>query len=512
MLVGMFWNQPENYDSYDNSKINKSTFSNGVWGFYFGLGRYIYEEKGLKVFDDIAVYESVKSIGMTTQFEKAGGYETVEELILESKDSMENLEGYYKEVKKYQVLREYFNLFGEKVLEEGEVYNYKKLTSQQIMYYWQDKINNIDLELNETEIVAYNLLDNLDDFLVDLKENAGAGMPLYKARRYTEISSGWARGTITILSAFSGNGKSSLAVALYVMACIENEEKLLIIANEMDIRQYQKILFSTYMSNELYEDFKDVYENPRFNRKAFNRGEFTDDEWSKIEATKSRIEERIKGKENLVKFVPLQDYTMENVKMTMKKYKRRGYHYAIIDTAKPSESGNKERWEQFVEDFDELYKMARKDAGGLDMGILTTVQQADNMVNSYWLNEMVIADGKKIKNVADVVHHMRPVFRSEYKEGEKELKVYDWRPVEEDDFNQDESQYEESFRAKDGTLIVKKNIELKDGNVYYLLFTSKNRRGGSNLTGTDVLVYKVDFNGNRWVEIGWATNVHRDDN
>jgi len=125
-----------------------------------------------------------------------------------------------------------------------------------------------------------------------------------------------------------------------------------------------------------------------------------------------------------------------------------------------------------------------------------------------------LADGKKIKNVADLVWHLRPVYPQELEGGTHELEVINWYPLSEDPFNQDENQESnDDVEVVDfsGVKMIKKRIRLKPGKVYYLLFTSKNRRGMTNLTGLDVLVIEVDFNANRWREVGWAKNVRRDD-
>jgi replicative DNA helicase len=506
ILIGILWNNPDFYGSYSEEVLNKKTMGNAIWAFFLGLGRYLYD-KGISVFDDISVHSAVAELKLEDKFEKYGGYAVVEELMNETKEMSQNFEAYYDEVKKYALLREYYKLFGEKVLKVDGKYNYKEMTRNQISMYWNDKLSNIDIEHNDTSIVAYNLLADLDEFIERLDINPDIGMPFYRAKKFTEIMSGWALGTVYILSAFSGNGKSSFVVEKVVLSCILENEKLLIIANEMDIEQYKKLLIITAMgSYELYEKYKEHFEKPSFNRKNINKGNFTEEEKEKLKMAVKWLKEVSNGKDSLVKFVPLEDYTMDNVEKVVRKYARRGYKRIIVDTAKPSEKGkNDTRWEQFVEDFDRLYKLARKDGGGLNLAIFATVQSSDDFVGKYWLNERCLAESKKIKNVVDFVAHMRPVFPQEYSGGNKELKVINYIPRSEDLFNQDE--VEEIDGQSDYVKQIKK---LEHGKVYYLMFVSKNRRGQSNLTGLNVLVFQVDFNNNRWIEVGWATNVIRD--
>lgn len=520
ILTGLLWNNTDFYDMYSSETLNKKTLGNSVWSFYVGLGRYLYG-KGINVMDDLSVQGAVIDLKLEDKYEKYGGYQTIEELMQETKGKESNFEAYYDDVKKYSLLREYFKLFGDKVMDSSdEKYNHKTMSRIMISMYWNDKLNNIDIEHNDTAIVAYNLLDNLEDLVEKLDLSPDIGMPLYNGNKMTDIINGWARGTLNILSAFSGNGKTSMVVEKVIMSCIENNEKLAIIANEMDLAQYQKLLLITIMGTELYVKFKNTFgtNGAWFNRKNINKGNFTEEEKQKLYESVKWIKEVTsqgdKKTNSLVKFIPLEDYTMENVKKVVKKFARRGYVRWIVDTAKPSEGGNKERWQQFVEDFDNLYKLARKDGGGLNLAMLCTVQQADNLVGRHWLNEQCIADGKKIKNVADLVWHMRPVYPQELEGGDKELEVIQWIPLSDDLFNQDENvkrpDNEEVIRFGDVDMI-KRKTKLKTGKVYYLLFTSKNRRGQSNITGLDVLVLSVNFNSNRWKEVGFTGNVYRDD-
>lgn len=510
LLVGMLWSKPELYDSYTEEKLNKKVMGNANWAFYLGLGRHLHK-KGLSVLDDISVHEIVSELKIEDKFEKYGGYEVVEELVEEVEGKEANFEGYYDEVKKYALLREYYKLFGNKVVEITDKYNYKEMTRNEISMYWNDKINKIDTDYNDTQIVAYNLLDDLENFIESLDINPDVGMPFYEGSKLTEIINGWAYGTLSILGAFSGNGKSSFIIEKVLMSCIVEQEKLLIIANEMDIAQYRKLLLITVMGTEMYNKFKDYFKNPKFMRKSINKGNFTAEEKEKLKMAVEWINET-KGNNSLIKLVPMEEYTMDNVEKVVRKYAMRGYKRVIVDTAKPSDGGKKERWQQFVEDFDRLYKLARKDGGGLGLAMIATVQQADTHVGRYWLNEQSIADGKKIKNVADLVWHLRPVFPQEYEGGDKELEVLSWRPFGDDLFNQDDFDNENEKVVDFGDhKMIKRKMKLKQGQIYYLLFTSKNRRGQTNLTGLDVLVLKVDFSSNRWVEVGWTKSVNRDD-
>ena len=82
--------------------------------------------------------------------------------------------------------------------------------------------------------------------------------------------------------------------------------------------------------------------------------------------------------------------------------------------------------------------------------------------------------------------------------GNNELKVFNWEkhPIT-DEWTQVTRTLKRVTKNDDGSV--------KYRNIYYLLFTAKNRRGQSNDTGLDVLVMQVNLNSNTWREIGWTT-------
>lgn len=483
-VCGICWNNPSLYIQYSADKLGIKHFGNAAWKFYFGLGRHL-QKKGLSVFDDISVANAVMELKQMDKYQRFGGYDTIEEIMDEIKGKESNFEAYMQDVKKYSTLRGLRDVLGEQVIQSTKEYNYLLMTKKEIQDYWSKKINDIALDNSDSPFTAYDLTSGLKEFIAQLDENPDTGMELYNCPLFNDIANGWANATLNLISSFSGNGKSSFMVFSCVMGCILAKEKLLIIANEMDVAQYKKYLLITIMGNQMYALFRKECKNARFNRKNLNKGNFTEEERKQLEKAVSWIETHLEDQMDLIKFVPLESYTMDNVEEVIRYHHRLGYNKVIIDTAKPTESrGDKARWEQFVDDFERLYKLVRKDegSGGLGVGIFCTVQAADTAINTRYLNETSIADGKKIKNVCDTVYHFRPIFQDEFSGGKNELKILN-------------SQREV--------------IRLDPKKVYYLVFVSKNRRGQSNLTNLNQLVFEVDLNSNRWMEVGW-TVVTRD--
>ncbi|MCY9737539.1 replicative DNA helicase [Paenibacillus alvei] len=493
-LVGLFWNNPNLYSYYSEERLSSRMFGNKDWGFYFGLGRKMHEGKTL-LFDDITTEQYVTSLGCRRYYEKFGEYDKIFEVMEEVKDYEENIESYYNEVKKYSLLRELRNLFDDKVVKENGNYNYRVMTREAIYRYWMDKLNQVALD-NESQIEEFDLLDGLEELIEELDNDPDIGMPFYNAEKFTDIVNGWAHGTITLLSGFSGNGKTSFAIEKLIMSCIKENEKLLIMANEMGLKDFQKTLLVSIMgSKELQEKagLEDLFKKG-FNRKQINKGNFSDEEKDKLKAAVAWIRHYCKDT-GLIKFVALEEYTIDNVEKVMRRYANRGYSRMILDTAKPTEGGaSSQRWQQFVEDFERMYKVVRPEGGGLNIALFCTIQAADEALKWRYLDERCIAEAKKIKNVVDTSFHLRPVWGDEYDGEDKALEVFKFVP--------------NRLKTTDKPY-VKEKVKLQKDHIYYLLFTSKNRRGQSNLTGLDVLVFSVNFNNNRWTEVGWTT-VHKD--
>lgn len=488
-FTALFWNNPDLYNFYPDSKINVKTFQNPAWGFYFGLGRYIHD-KGVKLFDDISVMKHVKELGVEVKYDGYGNYETVEEVIHEVRGKEENMDAYYDEIKKYALIRNLISLFGEKTLTPNGKYNYKLMSKNQLHIYWNDQVNQLGMD-GDNKYDEHNLLSNLKADIARWNQNPAVGLPFYKSPQMTKITTGWDFGNLYIFGGFGGSGKTSMSFNKLIMSCIAEREKLLILANEQGIDEFKKMLIITAMG----------IIGKTFNRQRVNEGGYSDDELEKMEKAVEWVEELCGGEEGeeLIKFVFMEDYIMEDVKKVIRHYANRGYKSVMIDTGKPSEGGaQKARWEVFTDDFKDLYKMCRPNGGGLNLRMWVNVQLADTSLKSRFLDENAFGDSKKIKNEASVVFMIRGIWADEYEGANNELDVYKWIHDPSNPFANEHGMY-------------KKEFKLEKGKQFYVMFTPKNRRGKDNKTGLDVLVLQPNFNNNTWYEIGW-TQIYNDRN
>lgn len=506
-ITGLFWNKPEQYAFYPEEKISHKMFFNPVWEFYFGLGRYMYAQKGVNVFDEISVVKHIKELGLEVKYEKYGGYDTVKEIAEEVEGFEENTDAYYGEIKKYNMLKNCHNLFGEQVLKKTDKYDYKQMTKEELYEFWLDKVNRLGLD-GDAKFEEHYLLSGLHKEIEDWNNNPDIGLEFHNSKHMSNICTGWDFGNLYIYGGFGGSGKTSFTFAKVIMSCILNNEKLLIIANEQSIREFRKLAVTTALG--LMKEY--------FKRQKLNEGGFTDEDMEKLKRAADFLQNMVKDEdgninEKLIVFVFMEDYVMSQVKKIVRHYSNRGYKSVIVDTAKPSEdAGAMARWERFTEDFKELYKLCRTNGGGLNLRLWVSVQLVDTAQSRKFLDENAFGDSKKIKNEASVVFMGRHCHDDEYSGGDNEITAWINIPyseaLENDPFI--DVEYDDQGNPKP---YQKREFKLeryyeKDGkkfpNTYFVLFTPKNRRGVDNKGGQPCLVFRVNLNNNTWTECGFC--------
>lgn len=270
---------------------------------------------------------------------------------------------------------------------------------------------------------------------------------------------------------------SSLVAEKFVMSCIQNREKLIVVLNEEDAQSFrQKIVLST-----LYHEF-----HTGIDRKRMVNGKLQDSDKDKIRKAFSKISELMDGENSLIKIVFMEKYVIKDLEKIIKFWANRGYTNLLIDTHKPSDdSPHPSRWETFTEDMKDIYRWSRKNAGGLNLRTLVTFQIADTAIRHRFLDFDAIGEGKKAKNEASVMYMFRKVWHDEYEDESKALNCYRLR-------KNSRGGYDKEF------------FNLQKGKTYYLLFTPKNRFGQSSETGQPILVIEPLFNANAFKEVGWC--------
>ncbi|MER2007471.1 MAG: ATPase domain-containing protein [Psychrobacillus sp.] len=475
-FTGLLWANPfETYGEYRDT-ISQDEFIHDVWGFYYELGGRMYDD-GIKTFDTITVAKFVKELGVDKSFDEYGGMRTINDAVDIVKANSDNIDYYYETIKKNYTVQQLYQLFGEKVLIKKNKYDYEKMNREQLTAFWTDKMNQIGLgNINNYE--AENLYIEPEEFIKQLEEDSADVIPYYKSNLLNGISMGVPRGHVTMIGGFGGTGKSSITAEKFVMSCIENGEKTIIVLNEETVQAFRQKIVLTILKHEF---------GTSFDRKRMVNGQLTDSDKKKIKQAFDRMYELMDGEDALIKVIFMERYVMKDLEKIIRFWVNRGYTNLLIDTHKVSEeSQHEKRWEIFVEDMKTIYRWTRKNAGGMNLRTVVTFQLADSAIKNRYLDFEAIGEGKASKNEASIMYMFRVVWADEYKGGKKELKC--WKNVR----NEVTGEWDKKF------------FTLEEGKIYYLWFTPKNRFGKDNDTGQPVLIIEPMFDMNHFKEIGWC--------
>lgn len=478
-FVGLLWANPfDTYADYGDT-ISIDEFIHSVWGFYFELGRRMYVD-GIKSFDTISVLKFVKEIGVEKTFEEYGGLKTITDTIDIVKNNGDNIEHYYEIIKKAYTVQQLYTLFGNKVLIKTKKYDYEKMNREQLITYWNDKVNQIGINnLNRYEVE--NLYIDGEEFLRKLKEESAEMLPFYRSTLLNSITQGVARGHVFMWGGFGNTGKSSIMSEKFIMSCIENGEKCLIILNEEDAQSFRQKIVLSILNHELKIDFKN------FDRKRMVNGTLTERDKELIKKAFARMRELMNGAEAQIKVIFMERYVMKDLEKIVRFWANRGYINLVVDTHKVSDdSQHDKRWEIFVEDMKTIYRLTRKNAGGCNLRTWVNFQLADGAIKSRYLSFDAIGEGKASKNEASVVMMFRPAWSDEYEGEKRELECYRLKKKPNSDG------YDKEY------------FKLEKGRTYYLVFTPKNRFGQNNDNGQPILVIEPTFYKNAFYEKGWT--------
>lgn len=474
-FIGLLWSDPyNNYGEYKDS-ISQNEFIHEVWGFYFELGRLMYED-GIQNFDDITVHTKVKDYNVQDDFDKYGKMKTVYDAIDIVGDYIENIDYYYETIKRNYVIRQLFLLFGNKIFIKKGNYDFNEMNREQLTRYWNDKINQISLD-NVNQYETEDLYIDGDEFLRRLEEDSSEMLPFYKSTLMNSITQGIPRGHVFMFGGFGNSGKSSWVVERFVMSCIENNEKMIIVLNEEDAQSFRQKVVLSIMFHEFHTGI---------DRRRMVNGQLQDGDKEKIRKAFDRMHELMDGNEAQIKVVYMEKYVMSDLEKIVRFWANRGYHNLLIDTHKVSDdSHHDKRWETFVEDMKSIYRLTRENAGGCNLRTWVNFQLADSAIRNRFLTFDAIGEGKASKNEASTVMMFRPIWSDEYTGERRELECYKLK------------------KNKNGNYD-KEYFTLEKGKTYYLLFTPKNRTGSNTDNGLPVLVVEPEFNFNHFKEIGWT--------
>lgn len=455
LLSGLILKSPELISDYN---INKKLL--GVESlFYIGITEELLK-KGIEVVDEVSFVGQVELFGLQNTYEKYGGWNTIKQLrdIVNPKNS----DAIVDEFKKWKLIKDY----QEKGILDVDKHWDKliKMTSSQIEDYMIYQITDTALgglngKLEEVDLtVGYE--KSIEEWNLGNAIGYKLGFPILN---YTLC--GLHRGTLNLLLAFSGGGKTSFAIPLAIIPAIENGEKMVILANEQDEQEWRQMLLATVVFNKI--------KYFGMNRQKFLYGNFSDND---REALRKGVEWLGKY-EGSLKFVHLEDYNIDSIRRLIKKNSKIGYGIMLLDTLKPSDESSDKSWAEFSETSKELFLLSKQ----CDIALLCTAQLASNAYGKKFLDINAIGKSRAIAEVCSQIIMFRDLRDSE----KENLKV--WK----------KKRDEHTGKLTNQNEIIKLDKD-KD---YIVLFVAKNRFGESNIQ----LVYEKNMSFNQYYEIGFTS-------
>lgn len=474
--------------TYDNDKLHARLFTIPEWKFFFHIARAM-SNRGIIDIDEIAVTQFAYEKGneaILSKYNSFGGWQTVNDVVELLQDT-NNFDSFYIDIKKDYALKDLAKFFGEAVFEETQNYNPDDFTAEELYSYWIDKVNKSAIANSSSSgFEESNLLDDLAEFITELMENPEIGLPIRKMPRVNRALAGWIQGKMYIAGSFSNGGKSSVMFKTYIMSCLEQGEKMVVIANEEGEKAFKEKLFVTIMGeNGLAID-----------RFKFKSGEFTEEDKVKIAKAIELINEMVGNSDtNLIKFVFLEKFNEASVESVMRHYAVRGYNYFLIDTLKvPDGVGNEARWARLGDFTKQIYRLTRPEAGGLNVCTVLTIQLRLSNVRQRFLTMDSIAEGKQVVNEADAFICWRDAYPDEY-EDESNPVIYT------------HSLHDPLHPMANDKGWVEEQKKLDPDKHYIFMFIPKNRMGANTSNSREVIVLEVNWKFGSIREVGVTKNI-----
>lgn len=494
-IIGCLWNNPDAYDDYRD--LNLESFITKDGKFYYELGKDM-AKRGYEYFDEVTVstYLDEKPT-LKEGFNNRGGYISIKQA-MESVNT-KNIPAYIDDLFKKNMIigfkNEGFNIFDEITVTENNQEKtvipfelFKNMNSQQVAEWYDWRLQSITMTnaMGNIKIVD---LDLDDKFIEACDSGEEMGLPYNILGEDTDGKNIWGspimsnatlgihRGDAELIGAYSGKGKSSYIVENRVLPVVYNGEKICIMANEMNIDKYKGMMLPMILSH-----FFNYYGITRRNLK---KGGFMKDpeKANMIKKAQKFYRENFLGK---IKFVELEDYSMESVQRIVKRLARQGVAYFVYDTFKSENMANENTRGKLIENSKTLFQLSKK----YNIGMTIVMQLAIHTEGTRYLTSSCLSEAKGVKEVLSEIILFRELWADEYS-GEK----YDVKPY----------VYLKDKETGKYTNI-KKEITLDPEKKYRIFFLDKTRNGDDG----QAILYQFDGSYNRWHEISFCSPSHID--
>lgn len=450
---------------YGDFPINPDTDLMTVDGkFYYNLGKTMID-KGIKNFDEISLLSFLSDYPeLKNEYEDRGGWKSIQEYtdILDE----DNIEAYYNELIKNNLLvqldKKGFNI-------ESNMKVISKLnTADEVIDFLDAQLNSV--ALNITHDLKLETLQYTKQDIENKKSGEQIGLQFSECcPLLNSFCNGIPRKGLTMFASYTNGGKTSFVFEGIVLPLVKQKIKTCVISNEQDSMVFKDLLYLHVLTHDL------KYWN--ITRTKLKDLDFNEEDWKYFKKANELIEKNYK---DYVLFQRVYDYSMKNVKRTIKKLARQGFELFIYDTFKVDATTDVV-WQSFLNDSKELFQISSKEG----VGIITPVQIALSTKGRVrYLNESVLSNSKQISEIYEEIFMFRDIWKDEYSDGQEGKRITPYR------YKKD----------KDGFTNIKEEVPIspKDGKHYKIFFHCKSRNGEA---GRNVM-YEFVPRYNWWREIG----------
>lgn len=467
-LIFCLWKDPDLFSEYSKEINADRDLLTEDGRFYYRLAKEL-SNLGFNSFDDASVRSFIEGKpALTEKYESLGEYRPIFEM--KRMLNVDNIETYYDELLKSNMLIRLHNK-GFNVV--NEINKFRKMTTSQLYDYFEYQLDNVFL--NRGSGAKIEDLDVTDEFIASCDDGTEKGLSYASTCPILNYHTlGLHRSNVQIFAGFSGTGKSSFVMSSYVFPILDQGEKIVIVANEMNKKAWQHLFVATILSQKLK-----YYGLPRKKQKM---GGFNEEQREMMNKAKEYYETHYKDR---IKFVKIYDYSIDDVKRVFRKLSKQGFSYGIFDTFKSQDAASDKVTGELIEASKQLLQVAEKE----NICIIITMQLAIYMENTRYLTGATLSNAKGVKEVVSELVLTRPLFEDEFN-GEK----FDVKPYK---FKRD------SITGK--LTNIKEEITLNPEKKYRLMFLDKTR----NDDGDICLLYQFDGSWNKWTELGYCTPKHQ---
>lgn len=421
--------------------------------FYYGLIQNM-RKAGYSVADSMSIYEYLEDKKTLKKgFDKRGGYDSIKEIT--GLLNLNNLDVYYDELAKNNLLIRLYNK-GFNVL--ANLDKFKDMSAEEVYDFMEFQLADTSIGKIEKAQVK-DLSDGYDEYIKEWDQGRDVGFKIGLSMLNYQLL-GIHKKNLLLHLAGIGLGKTTSAIAWYVIPAVKNGDNVTIIANEQQESEWRQMILATVVFNELHKAVSGL------DRHKMLTGKFTEEQKIALH----EAEQWLKSQAGKIAFVETQDYDATNLKKIIARQSKIGYSLFLCDTVKPVDDSSDRSWGQFSEVAKGLFLAAKK----YDVAVVATMQLSAEAMARKYLDITCIGKSKATAETAGSVVMFRPLVKAE----KEKIEAYS---------------YDKDDRR------IKHAIPLDPNKEYIMIFTPKNRYGNVN----PQIIVERNMAFNTYKQVGW---------